>query len=497
MSQVRVRFAPSPTGSLHIGGARTALFNWLFARRHGGRFILRVEDTDAGRSTEEAAEGIAAALTWLGIDWDEGPGRPGDHGPYFQSQRRDLYREAAARLLKAGRAYRCYCTPEELAERREAARRQGRVPRYDGRCRGLTPVDWAGLEAEGRTPAVRLRVPETGAVTVQDIVRGEVTFDCAVLDDFILVKSDGMPAYNFACVVDDTTMAVSHVIRGEEHLSNTPKQILIYQALDYALPHFAHLPMILAPDRAKLSKRHGATSVQEFADAGYLPDALINYLALLGWSPQDETEVFARDELVARFSLDRVARTAAVYDTQKLTWFNAQYMRALPAAQLAARVRPLLEERDWVPESHGYDPDWLAAAVTAFAERARTLNELADALAYFFVADDQVDYDEKGYKKHLTRPGAADLLRAAVEAVEAVGPFNAEALEGQFRRLAERLEIKTSPLFHACRVAISGRTVGPGLFDIMVLLGRGRTRARLQAAAGRVQAAAGESESGY
>jgi glutamyl-tRNA synthetase len=323
---IRVRFAPSPTGSLHIGGARTALFNWLFARHHGGSLILRIDDTDLARSTEESTRGILSALRWLGLDWDEGPDAGGSYGPYFQSQRLELYTKIAQELVDQGRAYYCYCTPEELAERRKQAMAEGKAPRYDGRCRELTSQERIQKENEGHRPAIRLRIPDAGETVVQDFFRGDVVFANDVLDDFIIIKSNGMPTYNFACVVDDAKMQISHILRAEEHLSNTPRQILIYQALGYPLPIFAHVPMILAPDRSKLSKRHGATSVEEFRDMGYLPEALINYLALLGWSPEGEEEILSLPELVRQFTLERVGKTAAVYDVKKLTWMNGHYL---------------------------------------------------------------------------------------------------------------------------------------------------------------------------
>ncbi|MDI3299684.1 MAG: glutamate--tRNA ligase, partial [Bacillota bacterium] len=327
-SGVRVRFAPSPTGYLHLGGARTALFNWLFARHHGGSFILRIEDTDRQRSSEASVRAITEGLRWLGLDWDEGPEAGGAFGPYFQSQRQQGYRQAAASLLERGLAYPCYCTAEELELRRKQALAEGRAPRYDRRCLRLSAAERERLEREGRRPALRLLAPDEGVTVVHDLVRGDVEFEnAAVMDDFVIMKSDGFPTYNFAAVVDDAAMRVTHVLRAEEHLSNTPKQLAVYRALGLEPPAFGHLPMILAPDRSKLSKRHGAIAVEEFRERGYLPEAMVNYLALLGWSPGDEEEFFTREELVARFDLDRVGRQPAVYDVEKLTWMNAHYLR--------------------------------------------------------------------------------------------------------------------------------------------------------------------------
>ncbi|NLZ53812.1 MAG: glutamate--tRNA ligase, partial [Thermoanaerobacteraceae bacterium] len=304
--KVRVRFAPSPTGSLHIGGARTALFNLLYARHNNGTFVLRIEDTDTERSTEESTSQIIRSLKWLGLDWDEGTEKGGDFGPYFQSERLELYKKEVERLLAEGKAYRCYCTPEELAQRREAALKAGKPPKYDGSCRNLTPEQIEKFEAEGRKYTIRLKMPQEGHTEVDDLIRGRVVFENSVLDDFIIVKSNGIPTYNFACVIDDNAMKITHVIRAEEHLSNTPKQIQAYIALGYDIPKFAHVPMILAPDRSKLSKRHGATSVEEFRDQGYLAKSIINYLTLLGWSPEGTEEIFEMDKAVKEFTLERV-----------------------------------------------------------------------------------------------------------------------------------------------------------------------------------------------
>ncbi|MEW6547260.1 MAG: glutamate--tRNA ligase [Bacillota bacterium] len=479
---VRVRFAPSPTGELHIGGARTALFNWLFARHHGGRFILRMEDTDLKRSREELVRPMLEAFRWLGIDWDEGPEVGGPYGPYFQSQRLELYAAHAARLLQSGHAYRCYCTPEELAARREEALARGLPPRYDRRCRDLSPAQQDALAREGRRPVLRLKMPLEGVTVVRDLIRGEVAFEHAVLDDWVLVKSDGMPTYNFACVVDDATMHITHVIRGEEHLSNTPKQVILYQALGYPIPEFAHLPMILAPDRSKLSKRHGATSVHEYRERGYLPDALVNYLATLGWSPEGGEEIVSREEMIRQFSLERVSKSAAIYDNEKLTWMNAQYLRMAPPAQLVEWALPfwrqagLLPDRDPEPEVRR----WLEGIMLAMRERVRTLAEVPEATRYFF--RDDFAYDEKGVAKHFSRPGVADLLEAARERVRAVPGWDAAAIEHCYRSLAEERGVAAAQVIHPTRLALTGRTVGPGLFDIMALLGREETVARLDRA---------------
>ncbi len=478
---IRVRFAPSPTGNLHIGGARTALFNWLFARHNGGSLILRIDDTDLARSTEESTRGIFSALKWLGLDWDEGPGVGGSFGPYYQSQRLELYAKIANELVDQGKAYYCYCTPEELAERRKKAMAEGKAPRYDNRCRDLTEQERIEKENEGRRPTIRLRVPDTGETVVQDYFRGDVSFANEVLDDFIIVKSNGMPAYNFACVVDDAKMRITHIMRAEEHLSNTPRQIMIYQALGYPLPVFAHVSMILAPDHSKLSKRHGATSVEEFQDLGYLPGALINYLALLGWSPEGEEEIFSLQELVRQFKLERVGKTAAIYDIKKLTWMNGQYLNAEDLDQIIELVSPYFRQKNLLPESlNPEDMDYLKQVVGAVRTRVKTLAEIADGAEYFYT--DDFTYDEKGTRKHFRKENAAKYLELARQRLTNLETFNLETTEKAYRELSEELGIKAGQIIHPTRLALSGRTMGPGLFDIMIILGKEKTLKRLERA---------------
>lgn len=484
MDTIRVRFAPSPTGSLHIGGARTALFNWLFARNHGGVFVLRLEDTDTERYIAAAAAQIGSTLRWLGLDWDEGPDKGGPFGPYAQSERLDLYTAAAGKLLKEGKAYTCYCTPEQLAREREAARKKGQVPRYSGCCRHLTEAECRKKEDMGCRPVLRLKAPEAGTTVVDDLVRGRVTFDNRVsFDDYIIIKSNGMPTYNFACVVDDHAMGITHVIRAEEHLSNTPKQIAVYHALGYPVPQFAHVPMILAPDRAKLSKRHGATAVEEFRDEGYLPEAILNYLALLGWSPGGEQEIYDIKEIVSLFALDSVSKNPAIYDTKKLTWVNAQYLSGLPLERVVEAVRPFMRARGLIPENPTAEEEaYLRRAIDAVRTRIHTLVELAEASAYFFT--DDFSYDEKGVRKHFTKEGVVDILaggRAALAQVDA-GSFTLEETEKAYRRAIKEMGLKGGALIHPTRLALSGRTVGPGLFDIIVALGKDRCLARLDRA---------------
>lgn len=478
---VRVRFAPSPTGNLHVGGARTALFNWLFARHNGGSFILRIDDTDLARSTEESTRGILSALRWLGIDWDEGPVVGGPYGPYFQSQRLDIYKDMAQKLIDQDMAYYCYCTPEELAQRRKEAMASGKAPKYDGRCRDLSLQERKSKEAEGRKPAIRLRIPDSGETIVHDLFRGDVAFSNDVLDDFIIVKSNGMPAYNFACVVDDALMRITHIIRAEEHLSNTPRQILVYQALGYQLPVFAHVSMILAPDRSKLSKRHGATSVEEFRDSGYLPEALINYLALLGWSPEGEEEILSLPELVNQFTLERVGKTAAIYDIKKLTWMNGHYLSAEDLDRIVELAIPYFQRKNLISENPSQEEmDYLRKVVEAVRTRVKTLAEVADAAEYFFV--DDFSYDEKGVRKHFRKENAAEYLAKAKEKLATLTEFNLETTEAAYRELSEELGIKAGEIIHPTRLAISGRTMGPGLFDIMVILGKEKTLERIERA---------------
>lgn len=481
VQDIRVRFAPSPTGSLHIGGARTALFNWLFARHNGGSLILRIDDTDLARSTEESTRGILSALRWLGLDWDEGPSVGGPYGPYYQSQRLELYTDIAQEMVDQGIAYKCYCTPEELAERRKQAMASGKAPRYDGRCRELTLQERKQKESEGYRPAIRLRVPDTGETVVQDFFRGDVAFANDVLDDFIIIKSNGIPTYNFACVVDDAKMRISHVLRAEEHLSNTPRQILIYQALGYPLPVFAHVPMILAPDRSKLSKRHGATSVEEFREMGYLPEALLNYLALLGWSPEGEEEILSLPELVRQFTLERVGKTAAIYDIKKLTWMNGHYLNEKDLDQVIELVIPYFHEKNLIPQQLNQEEmEYLRQVVGAVRTRVKTLAEIADASDYFYT--DDFTYDEKGVRKHFRKENAAEYLKKAREKLAALDNFDLQTTEAVYRELSKELGIKAGEIIHPTRLALSGRTMGPGLFDIMVILGKDKTLQRIDRA---------------
>lgn len=482
-SAVRVRFAPSPTGYLHVGGVRTALFNLLFARSKGGAFILRFEDTDLDRSREELVRPMIDTFKWLGFEWDEGPDVGGPHGPYFQSQRLDFYREQAEKLLQEDKAYRCYCTVEELAEMRAEAQSRGGSFRYPGRCRNLTPADREKLEAEGRAPVIRLKTPDTGEVVVKDAIHGEVVFPTDAFDDFIIIRSDGIPTYNFAVVLDDNAMGITHILRADEHLSNTPRQILVYEAFGYDMPVFGHVPIVLAPDRAKLSKRHDGVAVDEFREKGFMPEAILNYLVLLGWSPGDGREILSMDEMIESFSLQRVSRTAAVYDVDKMTWMNGQYLRSLPLERIVAEVSPRLIEAGYIGNGPGSDDrpaalheksgdsEWVARVIDAVRQRVRTLDELVKGSSYFFLQD--LDgYDEAGVKRRFMRDGVAELLAEAAERLAVLDSFTEETIEQAYRDLCSEKGIGTGMLFHGTRLAISGITVGPGLFEIMELLGR-------------------------
>jgi len=465
MDKVRVRFAPSPTGTLHIGGARTALFNWLFARSQQGTFVLRLEDTDLGRSTAASAQGIVEGLQWLGLDWDEGPDIGGPYGPYRQSERLHIYQQYLQQLLDTGCAYYCFCTAEELRQQRESARDDQGAYRYDGTCRNLSAEEVAHRLAQGQKPTVRFKMPQQGTTVVHDLVRGEVEFQNELFDDFIIAKSDGWPTYNFAVVIDDYTMRISHVIRAEEHLPNTPKQLMIYEALGLTPPQFAHVSMILAPDRSKLSKRHGATSVQEFRDQGYLPEALINYLALLGWSPGDDMDIMSVKDMVERFTLDNASKSAAVYDIEKLTWMNGHYLAEIATVQMAEMIENEARNLGWLTDDNrGY----FIKVIDLVRSRVKTVPELIPAIAYFFVPPQA--YDEKGVNQHFRKAGAAERLQTVTTLI-ATNPFNAGQIEQALRSQADEMGLKAADLIHPTRLALSGRTNTPGLFEVMELLG--------------------------
>ncbi len=480
MSEVRVRFAPSPTGYLHIGGARTALFNWLFARKMGGKLILRIEDTDTERLKEDSVSQILTSLKWLGLNWDEGPEVGGDCGPYYQSERRELYAKYAQQLLDEGKAYYCFCTAADLEAEREKQRAAKQPFRYARTCRDLDPAEAKARVAAGEPYSVRIKIPLEGSITVHDLIHGDVTFNMDQFDDFVIVKSNGMPTYNFAVVVDDHLMGMTHVLRAEEHLSNTPKQLLIYEALGFEPPKFGHMPMILAPDRSKLSKRHGATSVEEFRAQGYLPEAIVNYLTLLGWGPGDEREIFTLEETVKLFELEQMSKKAAVYDTKKLTWMNGQYLSELPLEKILPEaatffIKDGLVNEQWLADNKEY----FARLVDTVRVRVKTLQEVADAAVYFF--KDLDGYDEKGVSKHF-KPEAAGLLEKCLAGLEADTVFDLASTEAVYNKVAADNGLSLGKVIHPTRLALTGRTVSPGMFDVMVLLGKDKTLARIRQA---------------
>ena len=460
MPEVRTRFAPSPTGYLHIGGARTALFNWLFARQNEGKFILRIEDTDVARSNQKYLTAVLDGLRWLGLDWDE--------GPYFQSQRMHLYREHVEKLLREEKAYRCYCTPEALEERRKKALSEGRKPKYDGRCRERRDQPVA------LPHAIRFKSPHTGVTIVDDLIKGEVVFENEELDDLIILRSDGVPTYNFVVVVDDVLMKITHVIRGDDHLNNTPRQILLYEALGYPVPKLAHVPLILGQDRARLSKRHGATSVTAYLEMGYLPHALVNYLARLGWSFGDQ-EIFSQKELIEKFSLENVGKSAGVFNADKLLWLNAHYIKVSDPQQIAQMLIPFLHNRGVKVEPNGR----LTKAVQTLQPRAKTLVEMAEAAEFYY--NDDVAYDEKGASKFL-RSELSPFLNSLVEEIRAMEGFTEAELERIFHHLAAQMGLTVRQAAQGARIALTGRTASPGLFEVMTVLGKERVIKRLERA---------------
>ena len=472
-TSIRVRFAPSPTGYPHLGNIRTALFNWLFARHHGGKFILRIEDTDVARKVEGAVDGILNSLRWLGLDWDE--------GPYFQSQRLPVYHEITQRLLKENYAYLCYCSPERLEAMRQEQAKRKQPPKYDRHCRDLTQQQRTQLEAASTTPVIRFRTPLDGETTFHDLIYGTITFKHGTLDDFVLLKSDGYPTYHLANIVDDHLMTISHVLRAEEWLSSTPRHVLLYQALDWRSPQFAHLPMILGPDRAKLSKRHGAANITDYQRQGYLPDSMINFLALLGWSLDDKTELLSREALIGHFSLERVVKTAAVFNKEKLEWMNGVYLRRLSLGEFVQQALVFLDSD--LPESvkRPLDRNYVSQVLSLVQERAKTLAEVPQLASFFFLDELQCDTALLS-KGKLDAKSAARAIMCASKGLEDVAAWNAATLEGILRPLATELGLGTGELFGLLRIAVTGRSAAPPLFQTMEVLGRDRCLKRLKMA---------------
>lgn len=467
-AMVRVRFAPSPTGYLHIGGVRTALFNWLFARQNKGTFILRIEDTDLSRSTDESIHEIIAAMKWLGLDWDE--------GPFRQMERQDLYKKTVAKLLEEGKAYRCYCSQEELDSKRQEAQKQGQKPKYDGKCRNLK------AQPQDLPFTVRFKTPP-GSVTINDMLRGAIEFDNSELDDLIVQRTDGTPIYNFVVVVDDTDMKVTHVIRGDDHLSNTPRQALLYDSLDFPRPRFAHISMILGADKTRLSKRHGATSILAYRDMGYLPDAMLNYLARLGWSHGDQ-EIFTRQELVQHFSLENVTVSAAIFNPEKLLWVNTHHIKITPPVELARHLEPLLIREGVLQQNHGLTFEEIARPIPYLQERSKTLVEMAQGAAFYFKKE--IEFDEKAKEKFL-RAETKPLLEQLVLSLEKQEDYSTASIEPLVNAVAEQNSIKLGQLAQPVRVALTGKTVSPGIYEVIMLLGKARTIERLKNAIGLIK----------
>lgn len=465
MTSIRTRFAPSPTGYLHIGGARTALFNFLFARHYGGRFILRIEDTDRERSTPEAIKAILDAMKWLELNYDE--------GPFYQTERYGLYKDKVRELLTKGSAYPCVCTATELEAKRQLAMKEKRKPMYDGTCRppeGVIPA----LPAD-KPYTVRFRSPAAGTTIVKDLIKGDVVFDNRELDDLIIARSDGTPTYNFCVVVDDIDMEISHIIRGDDHLANTPRQIQLYHALDHDVPQFAHVPLILGTDKARLSKRHGATSVMAYRDMGYFPEAVVNYLVRLAWSYGDQ-EIFSRQELIEKFTLENVGKSAGVFNPEKFLWVNFQYLKTRPLAQLADEIVPYIEAKGYRVPS---DKQWLEKMLATLRERAKTLTELVDAAHYYL--SDEIVLDPKAAEKFLTKDAVAP-IQTLLEKLAALSDFSESAIEKAFSATLSEHQLPMGKLAQPVRVALTGGTVSPGIHDIIAVLGKERTIRRLHKA---------------
>ena len=472
--RVRVRYAPSPTGATHVGNVRTAIFTWLFARRNDGDFIIRVEDTDQNRNVEGSIEMLLEALSWLGLDWDEGPDVGGHYGPYYQSQRLDLYVKAANDLVASGYAYRCYCSPERLAELRRSRRNQDGSSGYDGRCRDLSSHERAELESAGAPAVVRFRMPREGTTALVDMIHGEVTFENRLIDDFVMLRSNGFPTYHLANVVDDHHMRISHVMRGDDWLSSSPRHVRLYEALGWPMPRFAHLPMILAPDRTKLGKRHGAASVLEYREMGYLPQTMLNFLSLLGWSLDDRTDIISKADLIGNFSIERISKAGAIFNTEKLNWMNGAYIRMLSVEELADALLDYWTRFPPVEIPDPPDRELVLAMAPLVQERLKELSEAVPRLRFFFEDSPRYEREElvqKGMDVARTRRA----LEAALEAMEPLGAFDAGTLEQPMRALAKDLGVKAGQLFGSLRVATTGLRVAPPLFETMEVLGRERT----------------------
>ncbi len=477
--EIRVRFAPSPTGYLHIGGARTALFNWLYAKHNNGTFVLRIEDTDRVRSTTDAVKAIFDGMKWLGLNWDEGPEVGGQYGPYFQMQRIDTYQKYTEQLLIEGKAYYCYCTPEELEERRNKQAKENKNALYDRKCLNLSEEEKSAFRKEGRKPVIRLKMPAE-IIKVQDKIKGEMEFDTSLFTDFVIIKSDGIPTYNFAVVVDDINMEISLVMRGDDHISNTPKQIVIYQALNAPIPNFAHIPMIMGPDNTRLSKRHGATSVIEYQKMGFLPEAVVNYIAHLGWSSGTNQEIFSIGELVKNFTLDKISKHAAIFDMEKLNWFNGEYLKNISNDIYIDKLIPFLQEAELFENN----PDskrlkWLNSVVSLMKTRVRNFRQFVEYGDYFFTDDFKFEDDAK---KILASDETKNILEELSKRLNAIEYWKEENIEKVVREMAEEMKLKGKQIIHPTRASLSGKKIGPSLFSLMEVLGKKTNIERLKKA---------------
>ncbi len=476
--EIRVRFAPSPTGPFHIGGARSALFNWLLAKKYNGKFVMRIEDTDLERSTKESEENIIEALRWLGITWDEGTDVGGQYGPYRQTERLDTYETYTQKLLASGQAYHCYCSEDEINVERQAQQERGETPRYSGRCRQLTEDQKKQFAAEGRKPTVRFHVIENKQIVFKDMVRDTISFDSNGVGDFVIVKSDGVPVYNYAVVIDDALMQITHVIRGEEHLSNTPRQVVLYEALGFATPEFGHISLILAKDRSKMSKRHGATSVDQYRNSGYLPEAIVNYLALLGWSPVGEQEFFSLEELIEQFSMERVAKSPAVFDLDKLNYISAHYIKKASAEQQMELALPHLKEAGYVNDEISAEKKaWLIAVVEVLKEYISYGAEIVNHIDIFF--NDEIEFENEEAAEILRDVDAAQVMDAFREKLQALEVVDAPAVKTLLKSITKELKLGGKKVFMPLRVVLTGKMHGPDLDKVIELIGRERILARL------------------
>ena len=473
--KIRVRFAPSPTGYLHVGGLRTALYNYFFAKHNGGKFILRIEDTDQSRKVEGAVENLIATLKWAGLEYDEGPEKDGGFGPYIQSQRLELYRRYAEQLVEQGDAYYCFCTPERLDELRKKQQEQKQSFSYDRKCRSLSPEEAKRRVLSGEPYVIRMKIPLEGSITFQDVIRGEVTIGYSVLDDQVLLKSDGFPTYHLAVVVDDHLMGISHVIRGEEWLSSVPKHLLLYRYFGWEAPVLAHLPLLLNPDRSKLSKRQGDVAVEEYRNKGYLKEAIVNFVALLGWNPGDDREIFTMEELIHEFTLERVGKAGAVFNIEKLNWLNQQHIRRKETKELAELLKPLMEKAG-IPIA---DDEYFQKVVELLKEKLTVLNDFVEYSRYFF--EDPTSYDEAGIEKHWD-VNTPQHLKVLMEQLASLENFTKTSIEEKMKMVAEQFQIKPAKIIHPVRLALSGRQVGPGLYEMMEVLGKEQTLRRLKTA---------------